>query len=503
MRLALVGPIHWLGQRVSAWRLLLELGVAVWALYQVSILYSVFFARLTYPMDLEWMEGGTLYEAFRVLHGDPLYVKPVTTWAPYPYPPVQPWLLAIVGFIHLDFWSGRIVSIFFFSLLCFVIFHEIFVHLKRSAYGIAVGALAVATIVNSYPVVGQWYDLIRCDTMMLGLWAAGAARLMKCNATWRHTLWTAVLFTLAVYTKQTAAMFVAWSCLFLIVHQPRLGLRLAFLTGSFCLLLLLLLQWSTGGAFWYLTIGSLGQHEMKPAMMYEALKTVYDYAPFFVVTPFILLLSALKGWVSPRAIHWAGSFLVAIPVAIIAYSKVGAYLNALVPLIVLASPAIIFVCSDILQRTGASFAALRWAMLVGLVYFVSTKPLVPKDYIPDAAKWRAARELNSIVASLKGGVVCTYLGFLPAHNGHDNPHWQSMVVWDSIWRNEPMNEPAAFDHSGAHWALTNSQDTGPLANHIRSVSKLAMRIPDSARVRMQTGAGIEIDELWERKSPSR
>ena len=119
MRSALVGPIHWLGQRVSAWRLLLELGVAVWALYQVSILYSVFFARLTYPMDLEWMEGGTLYEAFRLLHGQPLYVKPVTTWAPYPYPPVQPWLLTIVGFLHLDFWTGRIVSILFFSLLCF------------------------------------------------------------------------------------------------------------------------------------------------------------------------------------------------------------------------------------------------------------------------------------------------------------------------------------------------------------------------------------------------
>ena len=290
------------------------------------------------------------------------------------------------------------------------------------------GALAVATIVNTYPVVGQWYDLIRCDTIMFAFWAAGAMRLMKRNATWWHTLWTAVLFTLAVYTKQTATLFVGWSCLFLVVHQPRLGLRLAFLTGSLCLLLLLLLQWLTGGAFWYLTISSLGQHEMKPAMMYEAFKTVYDYAPFFVVTPFILLLSALKGWLSPRTIHWAGSFLVAIPVAIIAYSKVGAYLNALIPLIVLATPAIIFVCSDILKRTGASFATVRWAMLVGLVYFVSVRPLVPKDYIPDSAKWRAARELNSIVASLKGGVVCAYLGFLPAHNGHDNPHWQSMAI---------------------------------------------------------------------------
>ncbi len=502
MRSELDGPIHWLGHKVSFWRLLIELSVAVWALYQVSILYSVFFKRLAYPMDLEWMEGGTLYEAFRVLHGQPLYVKPVTTWAPYPYPPVQPWLLAIVGVFHLDFWTGRLVSIACFSLLCWAIFREIFVHLRRTTLGIAAGALAVATIANSYPVVGQWYDLIRCDIIMLGLWAAGATRLMKWNAKWRHTFWTAVLFTLAVYAKQTAAIFVGWSCLSLLILKPRLGVRLSIMTGGLCLLLLLLLQWATGGAFWYLTIGSLGQHEMKHDMMFEGFSTVYDYAPFFVVTPFVALLAAQKGWLTPRTIHWVGAFLVAIPVSVVAYSKVGAYLNALIPLVVLSGPAIVFVFSDIVQQRGIAPAAIRWASLAGLIYFVFARPLSPDAYVPARDMWRAARELNSIVASLKGGVVCSYLGFLPAHNGHGNPHWQSMVVWDSIWRHEPMDEAAALDNSGAHWVLTNSGDTGPLASYVRSHSRLAMRIPDSARVRMQTGAGIKIDELWERNLPS-
>jgi len=500
MRLAFAIPTRWLERKVNPWRLLLELGIAIWALYQLAILYSAFFGRLTYPMDLEWMEGGTLFEAFRVLHGQPLYVKPVTTWAPYPYPPVQPWLLAVVGALHLDFWVGRMLSIFFFSVLCFAIFREIYVHFMRRAVGIAMGALALAVIAASYPVVGQWYDLIRCDIIMLGFWAAGASRLMKRNATPRHMLWTAVLFTLAIYSKQTASMLVGWSCLFLLVYRFRLGLRLAAYTGGLSLALLLLLQWTTKGAFWYLTIGSLGQHEMKHDMMFEGFTMVFNFVPFFVITPFILLLVALRGWLTPRTIHWVGAFLVSIPVSLVAYSKVGAYLNALIPLVVLSAPALIFVMADIVQRPGTPAAALRWATLAGLAYFVSIRPLDPSAYVPNVTKWHAARELNSIVTSLQGGVVCTYLGFLPAHNGHFNPHWQSMVVWDSIWRNEPMDEVAAFENSGARWVLTNSRDVGPFANYVRSVSNLSRRIPESARVQMQTGAGIEIDELWERRS---
>ena len=500
MQSVVANLMNWRRRKVSPWRLVLELAIAVWAIYQVGILYSVFFSRLTYPMDLEWMEGGTLYEAFRVIHGQPLYVKPITTWAPYPYPPVQPWLLAIFGAIHLDFWVGRLLSIALFSVLCLSIFREIYAHFKRSALGLAMGALTIAVIAASYPVMGQWYDLIRCDVVMLGFFAAAAARMLKAHPSPRHTLGTAVLFTLAVYSKQTAILLVAWSCAFAVLHNFKNGLRLALYTGGLCAAVLLFLQWATKGAFWYLCVGSLGEHELKHEMMFEGFTTVFNFVPFFVVTPFIVLGAALKGWLSPRTIYWVGSFLVAIPVSLVAYSKVGAYLNALIPLVVLATPALVFAIGDIIEQPTLAATLLRWCTLGGLTYFVSIRPLVPSAYIPNSAKWRAARELNAIVASLQGGVVCPYLGFLPAHNGHGNPHWQSMAVWDSIWRNEPMDETIAFENSGARWVLTNSHDVGPFASYVRSVSTLARRLPNTARVQMQTGAGIEIDELWERKS---
>lgn len=492
---------RWFGEKVHPLRLALELAAAAFAIWQIGILYSVFAQRIAYPMDLEWMEGGTLYEAYRILHGQPLYEHPVTTWVGFPYPPAHPLLVAIIGALHLDFWTGRLISIFFFSLLCAALFRAVYVHLGRSALGVALGLLGVAFVCNAFPIVGQWYDLVRADTMMLGLWATGTARLLKPNPTRRHTLITALLFCGAVYSKQTAAMFIGWSCLFLLVHSPRIGVRLATYTCALCLSVLLYLQWTTKGAFWFLTVASLGHHEVRDAIVVEGFRLVFKYAPFLVLTPFLLLLVALRRWLTPRSVLWAGSFLLAIPACLIPYGKVGAYVNALIPLVVLSAPAIILVLADVMRQDGALGTLTRWGTLSAMTYLVYLNPIDTKACLPDAEQWRSARELNAIVASLKGGVVCPYLGFLPAHNGHDNPHWHSMVLWDAIWRGEHFDEVAALDHSNARWVLLHSRDIGPMANYVRRTSRLAMRIPQSARVRVVTGAGVVVDELWERVAP--
>ncbi len=480
-------------------RFLVEVALALFAAWQVVRLFWIFAARLTYPLDLEWMEGGTLYEAYRILHGQPLYETPVTTWAPYPYPPAHPLLLAITGCLQLDFWSGRLVSIFFFALLCFTIFREIHAHLERSAAGLTLATLTLAVIANAYPVVGQWYDLVRGDIMMLSLCVVGTARLLRPMTSWRQTLITALLFTAAIYTKQTAAAFVAWGCAFAIVRAPRAGLRLSALVAGLCSLVLVVLQWSSHGAFWYLTVSSLSQHEVRPAAVVEGFTIAFRYAPFLVSTPFLLLLAALKGRVGARSVLWVGAFFVALPASLIPYGKIGAYLNALLPLIVLSGPAFALVLADVSLQRGLVPALARWAALATLGQTALAHPLEPKSFVPDRGMRRAAHELNALVASLEGGVVAPYLGFLPARNGHGNPHWQTMVVYDALWRGEPMNEILALEHSGARWVLLNSKDIDPLATYVRRHGRLAQRIPDSARVRMMTGAGLAIDELWERR----
>jgi hypothetical protein len=488
---------QWQGRRIHPLRLVLELAGASWAIGPLALLLYVFLARLAYPMDLEWMEGGSLYQAYRLLHGLPVYINDPSRFAPYPYPPVHTLILAVIGVFHLDFWSGRLVSIGFFLLTCRVLFTEIYRQNDRSSFGVAAGLMGVAVIVCAYPVLGQWYDLIRVDMTMMGLLVWGAARALKQSPSLRHLLITAVVLSLAVYAKQTAAVFVAWICLYTVVMQPKTGFFLSLLVGGSCITTLFALNWSTNGDFQYLVIANPENHEIKGPVAIEGLEIVLKYVPFIALVPIGMLLVASRGWLRPKTIFWVGCLLIAFPGSLIPFAKIGAYLNALMPVIVFAGPATILLMGDVARQPGFVGAVARWSTLIGFSVFILAHPLEPSKYLPDLQKRRAAKELNEIASSLEGGLVSPYLGFLPAHSGHKNPHWQSMAVWDSIWRNAPMNEIACFKNSKARWVLLHSRDDSAFVGYVRSHGRLARKIPNTARVAMVTGAGILIDELWD------
>jgi hypothetical protein len=275
------------------------------------------------------------------------------------------------------------------------------------------------------------------------------------------------------------------------------------MTGFGCVLMLGILQWLSNGGFWFWTIAGLEHHELIDAHVTEGFRQMWEFAPFFAAIPFLALLLAVGGRLSDQSVLWVGALLAAVPASLLPYAKAGGYLNNLMPMVVLCGPALVLPIADIArQRTTWSVLA-RWGTLAGLSFFVSQKQSKVDDYLPTPHDRQAARELNALVAARTGGLVVPYLGFLPARNGHGNPHWQSMIVWDSIWRGEPMSEVRAYENSGAHWALLHSKDIGEFANYVRRNSRLVQKLPESARIRMITGAAVVIDELWERVTPPR
>lgn len=479
-------------------RLAIESAVTLWALWPLLVLFSVFFARLSYPIDLEWCEGGSLYQAFRLLHGQPIYTQDDPSWAPFPYPPAHTLLLAFVGLLRLDFWTGRLVSIAFFVLLCVTIFRQVHKHLDHSSFGIAAGMLSVATIVCGFPIVGQFYDLVRVDTMMLALTVYGVARISEADSRRKQLLITAAVLCAAVFTKQTAVFFVAWAGLFALVDRPRYGLRLALVGAVMGLLLLGLAQWITSGGLWFWTVAGVQGHPVEDPRVMQGLREVWRYIPFLAALPLLLLASTLRKFISSRTVLWVGCLVVAVPASLMPYAKAGGYDNNLMPLVVFTGPAAVFLMADLAKQRGLLGPLARWLLLAGLSLFIAERQLEPKKCLPDVQKIKAAGELNAIVASLPGGVVCPYLAFLPGHNGHGNRHWHSMVVWDAVWRGQPMSEVKALEASGARWVLLHSKDVGEFANYARSHSTLERRLPDTARVRMVTGAAVEIDEVWRR-----
>ena len=71
--------------------------VAVIALMHVGLLLHCFSARVGYPLDLEWMEGGMLCHALRIMEGKALYAEPSVEFISFLYTPLYPLLLAGLG----------------------------------------------------------------------------------------------------------------------------------------------------------------------------------------------------------------------------------------------------------------------------------------------------------------------------------------------------------------------------------------------------------------------
>jgi len=76
------------------------LAVLPLALYLVAMLVDVWQVRVPYPYDLEWMEGGVLAHAWRILHFKGVYIEPNADWIPMIYPPG---VAATVAFLGIPF----------------------------------------------------------------------------------------------------------------------------------------------------------------------------------------------------------------------------------------------------------------------------------------------------------------------------------------------------------------------------------------------------------------
>jgi 4-amino-4-deoxy-L-arabinose transferase-like glycosyltransferase len=130
--------------------------------------------RLGTPIELEWMEGGSLQMMYRVLSGKPLYAPPSIEFVPYTYTPLYFYLSALVSFlVGADFLPLRLVS-FTASLASFFF---LFAIIRRETGSALAGVAAAGLFAGSYAVNGNWFDIARIDSLCVafllsGIWFA-------------------------------------------------------------------------------------------------------------------------------------------------------------------------------------------------------------------------------------------------------------------------------------------------------------------------------------------
>jgi len=233
-----LGPAH-----------LAALAAGISGLLVVARYIPIFAKRLSFPLDLEWMEGGTLLHALRLVQGKGIYVEPSVEFIPFLYTPGYPaalaWLSETVPGLSLSYALGRGVSLTAFALaLCAVVWtawretrsqgrDEAESRRQKDSrpgpaprtggvWGWCVGLGAAGVVVGGFGFTGTFYDLVRADSSLLALEAA-ALTLAVAGRGLPSAALAGLLVAFGFFTKQTASILGLSLGLGLLWANPRRG----------------------------------------------------------------------------------------------------------------------------------------------------------------------------------------------------------------------------------------------------------------------------------------
>ena len=225
----------------------------------IALVFGVIALRLSYPYQLEWMEGAVLQHIHVVQSGRVPYSEPSILFSPFFYTPLFYYVSAAVMLLTGDGFLGpRLVSIGASVASAALVYA-----LVRGEKGDKLAALCgCAFFAASYWPTGRWFDLARVDSLYVFFALAGAFAIRH----GRHPAWpfaAGLLFCLACLTKQTAAVIALPLFAWCLAFRPRELLRLIGSFTVFSLAAFAWLQWSSDGWFGYCMFGLSSGHPLK------------------------------------------------------------------------------------------------------------------------------------------------------------------------------------------------------------------------------------------------
>ncbi|MFL5800615.1 MAG: glycosyltransferase family 39 protein [Roseiflexaceae bacterium] len=282
---------------------------------------------IRFPFPADYGEGPLLAQTIQLAGTHTIYRANLAT-APYTvanYPPL--YMLTLAPFAQLfgpGFWYGRLVS-WLSMIAAALLIGGIVRVLTGDRLAALLGGLCLLTI----PYVAYWAPLYRVDALALALSLAG----LYVVARWPEQRWSvylaALLLTAAVFTRQSyglAAPLAAFA--FLLARRPRRrAFVLAGVTAGAGLGLFALINWLTGGGFWFnLIIANV--NEFQPARLRDYLQELWMLMPFAVIGTLAFVLGGwrVRGW-ALIAPYCVGAALVGLTIG-----KIGSNVNYLLEL---------------------------------------------------------------------------------------------------------------------------------------------------------------------------
>jgi hypothetical protein len=441
-------------------RRVLALALALPAAWQAVTLARIFAQRVGYPADIEWGEGNVLYEAHRIFHGGAVFGPPDLGYAPNIYPGGHMVTLALLGAIFpLDYALGRLISIAGFVVACAVVGAVVWRHWRESSLRVPATAASVAMACAAYPFVAQWYDLVRVDSLGIGVVLAAAWVATEGEPSARRATAAAILLVYALFVKQTNVAFAAWIVAVSFARDRGYGIRMLAITALASIFIFGVLALATHGWFGFWTFSIPSRHPRVDGRLATGLVALVEACPALVALPIAFAFVAGRRALSRRSIVWLGMVAAALVGGLVPYAKLGGSENNFIPIVVPLGAAVMIVAYD----TVACVTEERRELGLGLVCAAAAAFLVVRSIdatrcVPTAERLARARALNAEIASLGDGVLVPGSPFLPIRNGHDSPQFTTMGFVDVEWANVPYDAERVLRENGARIVVLNTRE---------------------------------------------
>ena len=439
----------------------------------VLLLYSLMFlqhavAVVRFPYQMDYGEGLELYQAARLLHGQPLYGD--IRQPPYHvgvYTPLYSVVVApIAAVIGLQYGAGRAVSVALALVIAWLLGRMVYEETRKTWAGIATGLLWLAS-----HYVYSWAVLMRVDMLalalaLLGLYFFWHGYIRERRE--RYVFVAMVLFVLAVYAKQTS-VWAAAACFAYLALTRRwvLAGKSLVIYAGLGLAILGLLQAATGGEFFrHLVVYNV--QVWKLSRWQAALGRAWAMYPLAILGGGLtLILALLRRWPALAALYLFFGWL-----STVTTGEIGAYINHLLE----ANAATWLACGLLLgyaapsRRRAWSLLAtvallMQAALLIHLPYslqggvldpWTTFKPVVRPWlkqsraaylWTPAVADVQAARALDERVRQTSGLILSEDGSFTTTHG---RPMWIQFFDFTQLAKLGVWNQTPFLDQIGSH-----------------------------------------------------
>jgi hypothetical protein len=224
------------------------IGISGWF---IAVLVYCISKRIGFPFELEWLEGDMLLTAVRVLEHKSIYTAPSMDYMCGIYPPfyyiavaaafwlLEPSLLVLRGVSVLSL------------ILIFILIYSIVSRETRLRW---LAFVSIGIFASFYDAHASWYDIGRLDSffyclLLFGLWLASQINRWKWAA-----VGSSIVLCLAIFTKQSTAIYIPFVILFLFLRNKKQSLIFTVVFSTLCCLFFLYLEVSSNGWFSNFTI---------------------------------------------------------------------------------------------------------------------------------------------------------------------------------------------------------------------------------------------------------